>query len=591
LSFEVGEAMLVKIGRGVGSILIQMWSRGFFVSHLLVPLALLSFYFVVSSLLLPEGVNKVFVTRSAKYAVPIVVLLGAAYIATRRKTGLSRQPSSVPGAGLAPGDLILLLLPLTPVVQYLLHNNDILSRLEFALLFCFFALLATLPIIAVPVLLRRTGSMRPAMYMGLAFAFTLTNMASLSKQFAWHELGSLKIQLPVLAGVWLISWLLFQFKSRDLMHIAIAVYFAGNSMVQLYAREGAPPASAEDQGDNKLVTLIGAREPVLTPSIYLLVYDSYVVNETMSAYGFDNRVQEQYLEDLGFKIYPRTYSQGALSIASMSRVLNCSVSFYGNPRRAVSGDGVVQNLLGELGYETYGVFPTDYFFRGIVPSYDYSFPGFSSSASLLVEAILEGEFRFDIEFDKVADADFLREKEVVFADAAEGPRFIYTHSRKPGHSQGSGVCLPNQVELYGDALVRANLEMRRDLATILEADPEAIVIVAGDHGPNLTKNCMGTDEAYDLSEISRLDIQDRLGTFLAIKWPSEDFEEYDDITVLQDLFPVIFAYIFADPGILASRVEPEILDTRAISGANVVDGVIVGGIHTGQPLFSGGLEP
>jgi hypothetical protein len=111
------------------------------------------------------------------------------------------------------------------------------------------------------------------------------------------------------------------------MHVAIAVYFAANSMVQLYAREGAPPSSAEDQGDNKLLGLIGAREPVLTPSIYLLVYDSYVVNETMSAYGFDNRVQEKYLEDLGFKIYPHTYSLGALSIASMSRVLNCSVSF------------------------------------------------------------------------------------------------------------------------------------------------------------------------------------------------------------------------------------------------------------------------
>jgi hypothetical protein len=568
-----------------------MWTKGFFVSHLLIPLALLSFYFAVSSLLLPEGVNKVFVTRSAKYAVPIAVLLGAAYIATRRKTGLSRQPSGVPGAGLAPGDLILLLLPLTPVVQYLLNNNDILSRLESTFLFCFFALLASLPVVAIPVLLRDTGSMRPAMYAGLAFAFTLANMASLSKQFAWHELGSLKIQLPVLAGVWLISWLLFQLKSRDLLHVAIAVYFAANSVVQLYAREGAPSSSAVDQGDNKLLAMVGAREPVLTPNIYLLVYDSYVVNETMSAYGFDNRVQEQYLEDLGFKIYPHTYSLGALSIASMSRVLNCSVSFYGNPRRAVSGDGVVQNFLGELGYRTYGVFPTDYFFRGIVPSYDYSFPGFSSSVSLLVEAILEGEFRFDIEFDKVAEEDFLREKEVVFAEAAEGPRFIYTHSRKPGHSQGSGVCLPNQVELYGDALVRANLEMRHDVATIMETDPEAIVIVAGDHGPNLTKNCMGTDDAYDLSEISRLDIQDRLGTFLAIKWPSEDFEDYDDITVLQDLFPAIFAYMFADPGLLASRVESAILDTKAISGANVVDGVIVGGIHTGQALFTRGLEP
>ena len=101
--------------------------------------------------------------------------------------------------------------------------------------------------------------MRPAMYAGLAFAFTLANMASLSKQFAWHELGSLKIQLPVLAGVWLISWLLFQLKSRDLLHVAIAVYFAANSVVQLYAREGAPSSSAVYQGDNKLLALVGER--------------------------------------------------------------------------------------------------------------------------------------------------------------------------------------------------------------------------------------------------------------------------------------------------------------------------------------------
>ena len=86
--------MFVKVRRVVGRILSQVWSKSSFVSHLLIPLALLSFYFVVSSLVLPEGVNKVFVTRSAKYAVPITVLLGAAYIAARRKAGLTRQPSS-----------------------------------------------------------------------------------------------------------------------------------------------------------------------------------------------------------------------------------------------------------------------------------------------------------------------------------------------------------------------------------------------------------------------------------------------------------------------------------------------------------------
>ncbi len=98
--------------------------------------------------------------------------------------------------------------------------------------------------------------------------------------------------------------------------------------------------------------------------------------------------------------------------------------------------------------------------------------------------------------------------------------------------------------------------MRQDLALVIENDPGAILIVAGDHGPHLTKNCISDlGDVYDISEITRFDIQDRYGTFLAIKWPSSDFEEYDDITILQDLFPAIFAYIFEDQGLLESRLS------------------------------------
>ncbi|MCX6070933.1 MAG: hypothetical protein NTU91_08765 [Chloroflexi bacterium] len=578
--------MFVRIGELVKPICRQVLTVTFLLSHVLIPLGVMSFYFVSSSMLLPAGVNKVFVTRSAKYSVPIAILLCIALFAVFGSRRIRQQLSRTSREELSAGDLILLLLPLAPVVQYILNNNDILSRLDSILVFCFFALLASLPIIVVPMLLRSTGSARLVMYLGVALAFSITNMASLSKQFAWHEWGSLKIQLPVFAGVWLASWLLFRLGLRRLLYLMIAVCFLANSILQLHVRNGTLSSSDPDQTHNRLVVLVDSKEPVVTPSIYLLVYDSYVASETMSAYGIDNRVQEQYLKELGFKLYPHTYSVGALSIATMSRVLNCSASFYGNPRRGVSGDGIVQNLLEELGYKSYGVFPTDYFFRGVVPSYDYSFPGYGSSASLLVEAILEGEFRFDIDFDEVSEEEFVQEKEGVLSQVSEESRFIYTHSRSPGHSQGSGVCLPNQVELYGEALVRANLEMRHDIEMIIENDPKGIVIVAGDHGPYLTKNCMGTDDAYDISEISRLDIQDRLATFLAIRWPSEDFEEYDDITVLQDLFPAVFAYIFADPGLLESRVGSTIQDTRAISGANVVDGVIMGGIHNGQPLFT-----
>jgi hypothetical protein len=128
--------------------------------------------------------------------------------------------------------------------------------------------------------------------------------------------------------------------------------------------------------------------------------------------------------------------------------------------------------------------------------------------------------------------------------------------------------------------------MKRDIETIAQNDPGAIVVVAGDHGPYLSKNCKRILNDYDSNEISRLDIQSRFGTFLAIKWPSEDFSEYDDITVIQDIFPAIFAYLFKDDGLLQAKVESTTLDD-VMAGVSVRDGIIRGGVDDGEPLFVG----
>ncbi len=560
-------------------------NASFLFSHILIPLGVLSFYFVSLLFFLPEGVNKVFVTQSAKLFLPITIFLFIAYFSTigLRKTKL--QFFSTTKEEFYASDLVLPLLPLTPIVQYMINNSDILSWFESIVIFCLFLLLVSLLIFVVPLLFKNTGSTRPLMFLGLAFTFLITNMASMTGHYKWYQEGSLKIQLLVLGCIWLISWILFKTNLRSLLYLLIAVNFVSNSILQFTYRDGTQSPPSLDQTDNMLVTLIDSREPVITPSIYLLVYDAYIVNETMLAHGIDNLDQEQYLEGLDFKIYPHTYSVKSNSTSSMSRVFNSSMSYYGSPRRAVSGDGIVQNLLEKFGYKTYGVFPSDYFFRGIIPSYDYWFPGLSSSVSLLTKGIFLGELRFDINVYEVPREDYIHEKKIIFSKVTGEPRFVYMHSNMPGHSINSGICRPNEIELFSERLARANVEMRQDIALIIENDPEAIVIVAGDHGPYLTKNCNRTRDEYDISEITRLDIQDRNGTFLAIKWPSLGFEEYDDITVLQDLFPTIFAYIFEDQGLLKSKIEPITDNGTNISGVEVSDGTIVGGIHDGEALF------
>ena len=409
-------------------------------------------------------------------------------------------------------------------------------------------------------------------------------MGELSQHFRWHEVGTLRKQLPVFSVVFLLHWLFFYSKNQKVLYALIIISFFSTSIPPLLERNKELSVTISET-DNKLLTMVNTRTPEFSPNIYLLVYDAYVINETMLSYGIDNGTQEEYLEKLGFQIYPHTYSIGYHSNGSMSRVLNASTEYYGIARRGTSGDGVVQNLLKRFGYETYGIFPSDFFFRGTISTYDYTFPNYiSAPKDLLMEAIFTGEFQFDIGFDDVSYEQFLDKKSNLFSTKTNFPKFVYAHSSKPKHSQNSGACRTNETTLFDNRLLQANLEMGQDMQAILEYDPDAIIIVAGDHGPYLTKTCYITSGFYDLDEISRLDIQDRYGSFLAIRWPTEDFEEYDDIVVLQDLFPAIFAYIFEDQKFLEAKVQP-VLIGNILSGANVVDGIIEGGVHDGEPLF------
>jgi hypothetical protein len=345
--------------------------------------------------------------------------------------------------------------------------------------------------------------------------------------------------------------------------------------------------------------LVDSRKPKITPNIYLLIYDAYVVNEIMLSHGIDNSAQEQYLEQLGFKIYSHNYSLASDTENSMSRVLNASTELYGIPQKGCAGDGVVQNLLKGFGYKTYGIFPWVDCFRGYPPSYDYSFPSTKSTANDLMNGIMMGEFQFTIGFNDVSAEQYTEEKTKIFSEKTVFPKFIYAHALVPGHTQNSGQCLPDNgdVKIYSERVQEANVMMKQDLKMLLANDPNSIIIVAGDHGPHMTKNCFGTGAAwvagtsypaYDISTINRLDIQDRFGAFLAIRWPTQDFEKYDNITVLQDMFPAIFAYMFQDPKLLESKVEPVTITNSSISGAKVVNGIIEGGINNGEPLFIGG---
>lgn len=564
----------------------------FILANLIIPAVLLVLYCIsfayVLSLFSLKGVNYYFTIKFGKYltyalgvTIPFFLLLYRLQVSG--KVSIKQVVEKI-----SFGDLFLLMVPLTPVVRYILSNQGILSLTESLYVLIFVALFGCLYFFLIPVLLGDFIQVRVPLMLGLAFVYTIVSMPMMSNYFSWYEIGALRKQLMMFGGVFLLIWLLYHLGGRKNLYLFVTLYFVLNGAVNLWSLKSKVEMSSLTFDDNKLLQLVDGEKPVSTPNVYLLVYDAYVPNETIISYGLDNSVQESYLTSRGFTLYPRTYSVGSSSLSTMSRVLNASTEYYGTARRGVSGDGVVQEIFHQIGYETYGVFPYDFMFRGIGASYDFAIPKEVISADrLLLRGIFLGEFRFDIErldFTHQTNEEFIRAKRNVFASLGRKPSFLYIHTTFPGHSQNSGVCLPDEVDRFGDRLTQANVEMQEDVNLLLANDPGAIIIIAGDHGPYLTKNCYLITDELESGEINRLDIQDRYGTFLAIRWPTGNFDQYDDITVLQDLFPAVFAYIYKDEGLLMAKIPSFTIDS-AISSVSVSNGYIVGGMNDGESLF------
>jgi len=540
------------------------------------------------------GVTHKFVFKILEKSLPVilseVVIIIPLFIYKQMKKGkwfsFTQKISTI-----SSGDLIIILLPLTPIVQYIINNVNILSISEILIVFSFFFFSSGLVIYVIPGLLSIVGNLHVLLALGTALAFTIAIMPLLSQNFHWFMGGDFNIQILIFLALFVLIFILNNKRSKKILYLFIIMNFLVSNAIQLL-----PQRTVTEKRDqlltlenNNLYSVVNRRIPEFTPDVYLLVYESYVPNETLLAYGINNQIQEDYLRRNDFKIYPNIYSVGSPTINSLSRLFNVSIDYLGDERRGIAGDGVVQNLFKNLGYKTYGIVTSTWIFRGYGSMYDSSYPKVKEvnmdSDDLLISAISIGEFRSDLIFDIPSYEDFVQEKQTFLENKLVSNGFYYFHSGYPGHSQNSGACRANEIEIYSQNLELANIEMQEDIGILVEKHPDAIIIIAGDHGPYLTKSCIGTSKDYDISEISRLDIQDRFATFLAIRWPTDDYEKFDDIIVLQDIFPAVFAYIFDDISIFESKIDPEILDTSLISGVNVKNGTIYGGIDDNEPLF------
>ena len=187
---------------------LRFWDTGFIFRNVFVPLAVLSLYLFFLSRFLSVGVSQNFSRDLLTLTFSVWILVGLlVFILWKLKIGkleFRKAEEKITGR-----DLVLVLLPLTPIVQYILSNQDILSPLTSLYLLGFFVLLLSIFIIGFPILLGFLGSSRTMAAVSLSLSFLITNMAALSLQFSWFEVGSLKIQLAFFSVIFLVVWFLW----------------------------------------------------------------------------------------------------------------------------------------------------------------------------------------------------------------------------------------------------------------------------------------------------------------------------------------------------------------------------------------------
>jgi len=460
----------------------------------------------------------------------------------------------------------------------------------------FFLILVFIFAYAIPWILSVVASRETLTITSLGFLFIIFNMPLLAAHSNWHQEGSLLVQLLLL--ILIITLLLtLNFISKTIFYVGILVFFVVNVTASALGMENVVWRTPEEIDKFPVETTLRGQEIQNKKDVLLLVYESYSNYETMKYYGFDNREQLEFLEDNGFHIYQGVYSLGTPTMPAMSQVFN--VEREASHRRFLAGGGAVHTILNNHGYKTFGIFQNDHFFRGLPKNkikYDIIYPMPYAGAKLLITSILAGGFSDDISLIGVGYNTFLKQKKELITKKYTSPFFMYIHSPLPGHRPSSDERSEYEdmyIDNYIEKLIKiANKEMKNDIDTIIKHYPNAIVIIAGDHGPFLTKTGYGfhnnpvTCKDY---KIDRYDMQDRYGAFLAIRWPNENYATKHHIKILQDIFPAVFAYLFEDDALFEDiRIQSRsTFNPQNICGVSIEDGIIAGGQDDGKPLFEG----
>lgn len=295
-----------------------------------------------------------------------------------------------------------------------------------------------------------------------------------------------------------LAWLFVRGGQRYFSFVLIAlILVAGLSWIasfvsyQLSPMARATRAEARDFSAAKLTD---------RPNIYFFIYDAYGNRDAYRrVHGFDNDAQYAALEAAGFKVahtfsnYTATWPTTLSFFLGQHHYYDLSSgvddSKFGRSVLAGLSPNPLHQVLRNNGYRIQYIHHNDYFVnsRGML---DFNYPEVHADSALAVFGNPILDRMVGVAGDEAQSYDTSKQMRVLLAHirppASETgqPWFTFAHVALPNHSPKNKTWeeLDSYSGIYKRRTVEANEHMSKVIEAIKQRDPDAIIVLIGDHG-------------------------------------------------------------------------------------------------------------
>jgi hypothetical protein len=358
---------------------------------------------------------------------------------------------------------------------------------------------------------------------------------------------------------------------------AIIAFCLAASLYTLFFAENANSNSSSNVARAEIPEDIAKLELKDSASIYLFMHDAFPHEEYAEYFDFpDYKDLMNIFEHNDFKIYD-VYSMGFTTLSAMSSLFAVSTDFLpkqngittvndpeiakyselsniyysGYLRTIVNGNNITNTLLQRNGYSTALLYPHfrdatffrgdrffDYVYTDSVKNYE------SREKNQVLKNILRGTLNSDLGNDSTYMLHLISLAKFIRNNPEKSKSFMWG-AGCPGHSsKGALGAREKELQRFLPHYTECLKAMKEQIEMIKSSN--AIIIFMSDHGLYFIDDGYVFPPNYNFNRTDYMKFRDVFGAFMAVRWPSrEKAEKYDsDFNVSQDLFPIVFAYLF-----------------------------------------------